>query len=202
MKFSINKILSESVLLLLLVIATISLISIWKSRQTRITAEYILQGELSVLQMQRLISSAPENETGARSYMITGEEGFLPTLNKPEPGALVKLAKHGAGNQKNAIAEDSSAWYFASLQTIILYSVLAICLPGIIISNAPKYSSHKEQSPIGIGSSAPPGETVFYVKDNGVGFDKRYKNKLRYFSGCTMQKNLKELGWAWHWLKR
>ncbi len=47
-----------------------------------------------------------------------------------------------------------------------------------LISNAIKYSGRKDQSIIEIGSFMHDGQTAFFVKDNGVGFDERYKDKL------------------------
>lgn len=47
-----------------------------------------------------------------------------------------------------------------------------------LISNAIKYSAKKENPCVEIGSYPENGQTVFYVKDNGVGFDDRYKHKL------------------------
>lgn len=47
-----------------------------------------------------------------------------------------------------------------------------------LISNAVKYSSNQPVPKIEIGSFIKAGETVFFVKDNGVGFDEKYKNKL------------------------
>ena len=47
-----------------------------------------------------------------------------------------------------------------------------------LISNAIKYSSKKEQPRIEIGSFVHEGQRAFSVKDNGAGFDNKYKNKL------------------------
>ncbi|MCC8361267.1 sensor histidine kinase [Salinimicrobium sediminilitoris] len=47
-----------------------------------------------------------------------------------------------------------------------------------LISNAFKYSSKREDSVIEIGSYPKGEQQVFYVKDNGAGFDARYYNKL------------------------
>jgi PAS domain S-box-containing protein len=47
-----------------------------------------------------------------------------------------------------------------------------------LISNAFKYSSKKEQPYIEIGSVEKTGEIQYYIKDNGVGFDMEYYNKL------------------------
>ena len=48
-----------------------------------------------------------------------------------------------------------------------------------LISNALKFTHTREQARIEIGSlNHRPGEVVFFVKDNGVGFDMKYENKL------------------------
>jgi PAS domain S-box-containing protein len=47
-----------------------------------------------------------------------------------------------------------------------------------LISNAIKYSRKKEKPEIEIGSFDKAGNTVYYIKDNGVGFDMQYAGKL------------------------
>lgn len=47
-----------------------------------------------------------------------------------------------------------------------------------LISNALKYSKKVERPEIKIGSFPKYGTTVYYVKDNGVGFDMKYSDKL------------------------
>jgi PAS domain S-box-containing protein len=47
-----------------------------------------------------------------------------------------------------------------------------------LISNAIKYSGKQEQPAIEIGSRLEDHQVIFYVKDNGVGFDDQYKHKL------------------------
>ncbi len=47
-----------------------------------------------------------------------------------------------------------------------------------LISNAIKYSKKESKIEIEIGSYPKEDKTVYYVKDNGVGFDMRYYNKL------------------------
>lgn len=47
-----------------------------------------------------------------------------------------------------------------------------------LISNAIKYSGKKDYPVIEIGSYFDNGKVVFYIKDNGVGFDEQYKHKL------------------------
>jgi PAS domain S-box-containing protein len=47
-----------------------------------------------------------------------------------------------------------------------------------LISNAIKYSRHKEKSIIEISSKIKDDEIVYHIKDNGAGFDMRYADKL------------------------
>ena len=47
-----------------------------------------------------------------------------------------------------------------------------------LVSNALKYSNKREKSVVEIGSYADNGHHVYYVKDNGAGFDMRYYDKL------------------------
>lgn len=47
-----------------------------------------------------------------------------------------------------------------------------------LISNAVKYSGKKENPEVEIGAEKINDETVYYVKDNGTGFDMKYSDKL------------------------
>lgn len=47
-----------------------------------------------------------------------------------------------------------------------------------LISNAIKYSSEQPKQRIEIGASTTKEATIFFVKDNGVGFNKKYSDKL------------------------
>jgi len=47
-----------------------------------------------------------------------------------------------------------------------------------LISNAIKYSKHKDKPVIEIGAEIKDNETIYYIKDNGAGFDMRYANNL------------------------
>ncbi|MDB5226727.1 MAG: Phytochrome-like protein cph1 [Bacteroidota bacterium] len=47
-----------------------------------------------------------------------------------------------------------------------------------LLSNAVKYSSIKETAIIEIGSEIKDNEIIYYIKDNGAGFDMRYADKL------------------------
>jgi light-regulated signal transduction histidine kinase (bacteriophytochrome) len=47
-----------------------------------------------------------------------------------------------------------------------------------LISNAIKYSSKREISQVEIGTFPQNGHTVFFVRDNGAGFNQQYAEKL------------------------
>jgi PAS domain S-box-containing protein len=61
----------------------------------------------------------------------------------------------------------------------------AMCDPGLVrqvffnlLSNAVKFTHHMEKAVIEIGESPNPGGPVIFVRDNGVGFDMKYADKL------------------------
>lgn len=47
-----------------------------------------------------------------------------------------------------------------------------------LLSNAVKFSSREDHPRIEVGSETREGETLYYIKDNGIGFDMAYVNKL------------------------
>ncbi len=61
-----------------------------------------------------------------------------------------------------------------------------------LLFNAVKYSRPRDPAEIEIGSIIEPGETVIFVRDNGVGFDMQYADKLfESSSACTATTNSK-----------
>lgn len=47
-----------------------------------------------------------------------------------------------------------------------------------LLANAIKFTRHRESPLIEVGATSEAGGTVYYVKDNGVGFDAKYAHKL------------------------
>ena len=64
-----------------------------------------------------------------------------------------------------------------------------------LISNAVKYSQKKERPRVEIGSTSHEGKFVYYVKDNGVGFDmKDYSRLFRIFQRLHTEKEFNGTG--------
>jgi PAS domain S-box-containing protein len=67
-----------------------------------------------------------------------------------------------------------------------------------LLSNAIKFTRTTPNARIEIGSFEQSGETVYFIRDNGVGFDMAYAtNCLAFFNGCTVPKILKARGLVW-----
>ena len=56
-------------------------------------------------------------------------------------------------------------------------SMLRVVMTNLL-SNAVKYTRSREQTIIEVGTQSNGDETVFFVSDNGVGFDMQYVDKL------------------------
>ena len=71
------------------------------------------------------------------------------------------------------------AWEIRALPTVLADSALLRIALVNLISNAVKYTAHRAQARIEIGS-IPGGEqeTVIFIRDNGAGFDPLYAGKL------------------------
>lgn len=132
------------------------------------------------------------------------EEGrvFLQTINDKinQMGQLIKdllqFSKFGKDplNRKQvsmrdmvqvAVEETNLAHYGNKTQIAIGNLNVAYCDAALmrqvwsnLIGNAVKYSSKKEQPVVEIGEEQRDGQTVYFVKDNGAGFDMKYANNL------------------------
>lgn len=79
---------------------------------------------------------------------------------------------------KPEIGEREIEWHVGSLSSVK-------CDPGLLqqvfanlLSNAIKYTRRRQQAVIEVGQSTIDGQTVFFVRDNGAGFDRKYADKL------------------------
>jgi two-component system sensor histidine kinase/response regulator len=95
-----------------------------------------------------------------------------------EVAPLNSLVDSVVQDLKSEIAERKIEWRISSLSSVK-------CDPGLLqqvfanlLSNAVKYTRRRERAVIEIGQSTIDGQTVFYVRDNGAGFDPKYADKL------------------------
>ncbi|HZV33486.1 MAG TPA: ATP-binding protein [Verrucomicrobiae bacterium] len=98
-------------------------------------------------------------------------------LNREEVD-LAKAVNETVANVSSDIGKRCIEWQIGELGR-------ASCDPNLLkqvfanlLSNAVKFSQPREKAIIEIGLTESQGEPVFFVRDNGVGFDMRYADKL------------------------
>jgi PAS domain S-box-containing protein len=69
-------------------------------------------------------------------------------------------------------------WVLGELPSCHADNILIDQVYANLIGNAVKYTSKRESARIEIGSFSQNGETVYFVRDNGAGFDMQYAEKL------------------------
>jgi two-component system, chemotaxis family, sensor kinase Cph1 len=69
-------------------------------------------------------------------------------------------------------------WVIGDLPEVTADPVLIRLVFENLLDNAIKYTRPRKKARIEIGSTRKDGETVFFVRDNGVGFDMKYIDKL------------------------
>lgn len=115
--------------------------------------------------MGRLIDDLLEfSRTGKKSIQKTNTD-----FNKLVPGIIDELSPPEQRKIKWEIKPLLTAEVDASLFRQVWVNLL---------SNAIKYSRTKAKPAITVGCLAEDTQTVYYVRDNGVGFDETYKHKL------------------------
>jgi PAS domain S-box-containing protein len=97
---------------------------------------------------------------------------------KPRSISLDSLVRDVLANVRAEITDRDIEWRVGQLPKIV-------CDPGLmhvvftnLLSNAVKYTRSREKAVVEIGRLLKGGQTVIYVRDNGVGFDMKYADKL------------------------
>jgi PAS domain S-box-containing protein len=92
--------------------------------------------------------------------------------------ALDSLVDEVVTNMRAEITDRDIEWRIGTLPTVV-------CDPGLmrivftnLLSNAVKYTRPRERAVIEVGKTVKDGQLVIYVRDNGVGFDMKYSDKL------------------------
>lgn len=89
-----------------------------------------------------------------------------------------QLVQEVVQEQARTVPERSIDWQISPLPVVIADRVTLRQALGNLIANAIKFSDSSPTSRIEIGALEQPGETTFFVRDSGVGFDMRYADKL------------------------
>jgi light-regulated signal transduction histidine kinase (bacteriophytochrome) len=69
-------------------------------------------------------------------------------------------------------------WIIGSLPPVVADPLMLRLVFENLLDNAVKYSRPREAAAVEVGSFRDNGEIIFFVRDNGVGFDMKYVNKL------------------------
>lgn len=80
MRLSINKTLIITAFLVLLSVATITSITFFQSRKLKDSARAVSHTESILRHLQKIVATALDSETGARGYLLTGNQKFLEPL--------------------------------------------------------------------------------------------------------------------------
>ena len=91
-------------------------------------------------------------------------------LNAVVEGAIEDLKMEGAGRKID--------WRVKSLPTLDCDAGLMKIVFVNLLSNAVKYTRGREPAVIEVGTGSRDGISTIYVRDNGVGFDPKYSDKL------------------------
>lgn len=98
-------------------------------------------------------------------------------LNKM-PVSMERLARETFAQYREQYEGKEISFTVAELPESQADPVLLRQVYANLIGNALKYSSRREVPRIEVGAFPDNGETVYFVRDNGVGFDMRYADKL------------------------
>lgn len=97
---------------------------------------------------------------------------------RPKPVNLSKMARSSAERLRNEEPGRNVEFDIEpDVNVCADLTLVSIALENLF-SNAWKFSSRKPHAKIRFASTVINGETAYYVKDNGVGFDTRYADKL------------------------
>ena len=118
-------------------------------------------------------AAGEENRARGAAALRRGRLQLDPTLVNIYPILSEVAHEQQVGTEKHTITIDSpkiirGRWDRQRLKQVFRN----------LLSNAIKYSSHNDISKIDIGFIESNDEVIFSVKDNGVGFDMQYVNKL------------------------
>jgi PAS domain S-box-containing protein len=95
-----------------------------------------------------------------------------------KPTDLNAFVKAVIDELSSDLAERKITWKIDKLPTVMADPGLLQSVYTNLINNAAKYSRTRPESIIEIGQTSTPEGPAFFVRDNGVGFDMKFANKL------------------------
>jgi signal transduction histidine kinase len=136
----------------------------------------------SVLDVEgRRLLSVVEGEASRMGDLIDDLLAFSRLGRQPMANSFVnmsRLARDVVDEQMSTAGEGSLSVDIADLPGVRGDSTLLRQVWVNLISNAIKYSSKTKLPELHVWATAEPTRTVYHVRDNGVGFDMTYANKL------------------------
>jgi PAS domain S-box-containing protein len=96
----------------------------------------------------------------------------------PRRTSLDSLVDEVLTNLRMEITDRDIEWRIDPLPPVVCDPGLMTIVFTNLLSNAVKYTRGREKAVIAIGETTKDGQSVTYVRDNGVGFDMKYANKL------------------------
>ena len=100
------------------------------------------------------------------------------TALKPRHVDVASLVDEIRQKLTMGIGDRKIQWVIGDLPPVNADPVLIRLVFENLLDNAVKYTRTREKARIEIGSTRKDGETVYFVRDNGVGFDMKYIDKL------------------------
>jgi len=100
------------------------------------------------------------------------------TSLKPRRVDMRQMANEVRQKLAMDVGDRRITWQIGALPTAVADPVMIRLVFENLMSNAVKYTRPRDHARIEIGASRADGEIVFFVRDNGVGFDMTYVGKL------------------------
>jgi chemotaxis family two-component system sensor kinase Cph1 len=100
------------------------------------------------------------------------------TALKVRPVNMAGLIEEIRQRLMHDAADRRIEWIIGDLPEVVADPALLRLVFENLLDNAVKYTRPRDKARIEIGSHRDNGETVFFVRDNGVGFDMKYIDKL------------------------
>ena len=95
-----------------------------------------------------------------------------------KPTALRSVVDAAIGELEGQTRDRKVEWRVGPLPEVECDAELIDSVISNLLSNAVKYSRGKDDTVIEVGQTQVGGDTAIFVRDNGVGFDMRYSQKL------------------------